>query len=69
MGPFVHTGFPNMWKTLWALITRPPDLAVAGRPDENVAKVHVKIFMPLFLQLVSEQAGVWPAIKRRALLL
>jgi len=42
---------------------------MAGRPDENVAQVHVKLLMPLFLQLVSEQAGVGPAIKLRALLL
>jgi len=43
---------------VWTLGTRPPDLAIAARPDENVAKVHVELFVPLFLQLISKQAGV-----------
>jgi len=47
-----------MWKTLWALITRPPDLAVAVWLDENVTKVSVELFMPLSLQLFCKQAGV-----------
>ena len=34
-----------------------------------MAKVSVELFMPLFLQLVSKQADVGPAIKLRALLL
>ena len=58
MAPVVHTGFPNMWKTLWALITRPPDLAVAVWLDENITKVSVELFMPLSLQLFCKQAGV-----------
>ena len=41
------------------MVTRPPDLAIAARPDENVAKVHVEFFVPLFLQLISKQAGIW----------
>jgi len=45
---------------VWTLGTRPPDLAIAARPDENVAKVHVELFVPLFLQLISKQAGVEP---------
>ena len=45
---------------MWTLVTQPPDLAIAGRPDDNVAKVHVEPFMPLFLQLVSKQADVGP---------
>jgi len=56
----VHTGFPNMWKTLWALITPPPDLAVAVCLDVDVAMVHIALYMPLFLQLFSKQAGVGP---------
>jgi len=51
------------------LVTRPPDLAIAARRDERVAKVHVELVMPLFLQLVSEQAGVGPLIKLLALML
>jgi len=47
-----------MWKTLWALITRPPDLAVAVWLDENITKVSVELFMPLSLQLFCKQAGV-----------
>ena len=39
-----------MWKAIWTLVTRPPDLTMAGRPDENVAKVHIQLFMPLFLR-------------------
>ena len=31
---------------------------MAGRPDDNVAQVHVEPVMPLFLQLVSKQAGI-----------
>ncbi len=54
---------------VWTLGTRPPDLAIAAGPDENVAQVHVELFMPLFLQLVSKQADVGPAIKLPALLL
>ncbi len=52
-----------------SLVTRPPDLAMAARPDENVAKVHVEPVMPLFLQLVSKQAGIGPLVKLLALLL
>ncbi len=60
----VHSGLPNMWKTLWALITRPPDLAVAVWLDVDVAMVHVALYMPLFLQLFSKQAGVGPNLFR-----
>ena len=58
-----------MWKAVRTLVTRPPDLAIAARPNDNVAKVHVELCMPLFLQLASKQAGVGPAIKLLALLL
>ncbi len=54
---------------VWTLVTRPSDLALAARPEENVAQVHVELFMPLFLQLISKQAGVGPLIKLLALLL
>jgi len=47
-----------MWKALWALITRPPDLAVAVGRHQKMAKVFVQLFMPLFLQLFCKQAGV-----------
>ena len=36
-------GFPNVWKTLWALITGPPGLAVAVWLDEDVTKVSVEL--------------------------
>ncbi len=49
-----------MRKAIWTLVTQPPDLAIAARPDENVAKVHVEPIMPLFLQLVSKQADLGP---------
>jgi len=49
-----------MRKTLWALITRPPDLAVAVWLDIDVAMVHIALYMPLFPQLFSKQAGVGP---------
>ncbi len=49
-----------MRKAVWTLVTRPPDLAIAARPDENIAKVHVEFFMPLFLQVISKQADVGP---------
>ena len=42
---------------------------MAGRLDENVAKVHIQLFMPLFLQLVSKQAGIGTLVKLLALLL
>ena len=32
-----------MWKTLWALITGPPGLAVAIWLDDNVTKVSVEL--------------------------
>jgi hypothetical protein len=56
--PIENSSLPDVWKALWTMVTWPPDLAVAARPDENVAKVHVELFMPLFLQLVSKQADV-----------
>ncbi len=58
-----------MIKAIWTLVTGPPDLAIAARPDENVAQVHVDLFMPLVLQLVSKQADVGSSIKLKALLL
>ena len=64
MGQDVHMGFPHMWKTLWALITRPPDLATAVWLDVDVAMVHVALYMPLLLQLFSKQAGVGPNLFR-----
>ncbi len=57
-----------MWKADWTLITPPPHLAIAARPDENVAKVHVQLFMPLFLQLFSKQAAVGPNLTMLLLL-
>ena len=60
----MHMGFPNMWKTLWALIARPPHLAVAVRPDNIVAKVYVALHMPLCLQLLCKHAGVGPNLFR-----
>ena len=68
MGPMFHSGLPNMWKTVWALITRPPDLAIAARLNVDVAKVHVALYMPLGLplglQLFGKQAGVgWRCVK------
>ena len=62
-------GFPNMRKTVWTLLTQPPDLAIAARPDENVAQVLVEPVMPLFLQLISKQAGIRTVVKLLALLL
>ena len=47
-----------MWKTLWALITRPPHLAIAVGLDDNVTQVLVEVYMPLSLQLFCKQAGV-----------
>ena len=52
--PVQNTCLPDVGEALWALITRPPDLAMAGRPDENVAQVHVEPVIPQFLQLVSK---------------
>jgi len=51
-----------MWKTLWALITQPPHLALAVWLDVDVVMVHVAPYMPLFLQLFSKQAGVGPML-------
>jgi len=56
-------------KAIWTLVTQPPDLAIAARPDDNVAQAHIQLFMPLFLQLVSKQADVRPVIRLQALLL
>ncbi len=67
MRPLHNSSLPDVSKAVW--VTRPPDLANAARPDENVAKVHVELFMPLFLQLVSQQADVGSAIKLQALVL
>ena len=39
---------------------------MAARPDENVAQVHVEPVMPLFLQLISKQAGVGALVKVQA---
>jgi len=64
LGPVVHISFPNMWKTLWALITQPPHLVVAVRPDDTVAKVHVALYMPLCLQLFCKQADIGPNLFR-----
>ena len=47
-----------MWKALWALITRPTDLAVPVGRDQKMAKVFVQLVMPLSLQLFCKQAGV-----------
>ncbi len=41
---------------------------MAGRPDDNVAKVRVEPVMPLFLQLVGKQAGIGSLITLLALL-
>ena len=67
--PVENGSLPDVWKAVWTLVTRPPDLALAARPDENVVDVHVELVMPLFLQLVSKQAGIVPLIKLLALLL
>jgi len=69
LGPIQNCGLPDVRKAIWTLATRPPDLAIAAGPDENVAKVHVELVMPLFLQLVSKQADVGPAIKLWSFLL
>ncbi len=47
-----------MWKTLWALITRPPHLAIAVGLDDNVTQVLVELVVPPSLQLFCKQAGV-----------
>ena len=60
MGPASNSHLPDVWKAIWTLVTRPLDLAIAARRDENVAKVHVELFVPLFLQLISKQAGIGP---------
>ena len=49
-----------MRKAIWTLVTQPTDLAIAVRPDENIAEGRVVPVMPLFLQLVSKQADVGP---------
>ncbi len=49
-----------MRKAIWTLVTQPPDLAIAARPDENIAEGRVVPVMPLFLLLVSKQADVGP---------
>ena len=67
--PVVNSSLPDMRNAIWTLVTRLTDLAIAGRPDENVAQVHVALFMPLFLQLISKQARVGPAAKLQSLLL
>ena len=69
MSPMHSSSLPDVWKALWTLVARPPDLAIAARPDENVAKVHVEPVMPLLLQLVSKQASIGPLVKLLALLL
>jgi len=56
--PVVDSSLPDMRKAIWALITGPPHLTMAVRLDHNVANMHVELFMPLFLQLASKQAGV-----------
>ena len=58
MSPVLDSSLPDVWKAVWTLITQPPDLARAARPDKNVAKVPVEAVMPLLLQLVSKQAEV-----------
>ena len=69
MSPMHNSSLPDVWKALWTLVARPPDLAIAARPDENVAKVHVEPVMPLLLQLVSKQASIGPLVKLLALAL
>jgi len=49
-----------MWKTPWALITKPPHLVVAVRLDDSVAKMHVVLNMPLCLQLFCKQTDIGP---------
>ncbi len=58
-----------MRKAVWTLVTRPPDLAIAARRNENVAQVHVEPVMPLFLQLVGKHSGIGTLAKLLALLL
>ena len=62
MAPFAHKSFPNMWKALWALITQPPDFAVAVRLDQNMAKVFVELLMPQSLQVFNKPADVRLAV-------
>ena len=69
MGPAVHTSLPNVWKAVWALVTRPPHLAPAVRLDQNMTKMSVQLFMTLSLQLLRKQADLGPAVKLGALLL
>ena len=67
--PVINRSLPDVWKAVWTLVTRPAHLAIAARRYENVAKVHVERFMPLYLQLFSWLADVVPAIALQALLL
>jgi hypothetical protein len=69
LGPALDSSLPDVRKAIWTLVTPPPDLAIAARPDEHAAKVHVELFMPLFLQLVSKEAGSGPLGKLLALAL
>ena len=57
-----------MRKAIWTLVTQPTDLAIAARPDENIAKELVVPVLPLFLQLVSKQADVGPNLTMLLLL-
>jgi len=62
LGPVVHMGFPDVWKTLWTLVTWPPGFAVAVRLDQNMAKVSIELLMPLSLQVFSKPADVRLAV-------
>ena len=57
-GPVVDTCFPGVRMAIWALITMPPHLPVAVRPDEDVALMSILGRVPLALQHWAEQADV-----------
>ena len=69
MRPAEHGSLPDVWKAVWALVTRPPHLAVAVRLDQNMTKVSIELLMPLSLQLFSKQTDVGPLVELRSLLL
>ena len=61
-GPGINAGFPGMGMAKWALITLPPHLPVAVRPDEDVAKMSILGMIPLALQNWAQQADVWTLV-------
>jgi len=68
LAPAEYSGLPNVRKAIWALITCPPHLTTAVRPDDAAAKVYVALVVPLSLQLFCKQADVGPKAFRLFLL-